>query len=375
MPRFRCLILGLLILCGLAAGSEYVLRYHLDLAAPKIGLNSQYFGWTTCDHSFLAAPVNQTITYTIKPGVSNELHFGSSGFRQSATKGNSTAPETICLGDERVLAPEIKHQQTFVALWSQMSGSSSGGVADETVHNGGMPLGCPLLWQIQLDERIIPHHPRRVVCFIGRQSLQNDFNIRRSVVFDEDGQIVACKHPGIKAENRKSTQAGQKNPLEEYALLRLGFPFICKLFLNDTPQSDPLRTAGPLVTKIEGSREFLQLSLHPLLNIAERCRAVNIEFVVVYLPDQSEVMDREGNQIHGNISADHREVVSEYLMAAGVPFIDLTSLLQSDPQVSNAFLNQSDHFSVVGHQMIADLLIRSFNHTLAAKPMGNRVTN
>ena len=374
MPRFRCLILGVLILCGLVAGSEYALRYHFDLAAPQIGLNSQNFGWTACNHSYLAAPVNQTITFAIKPGVTNDLHFGDAGFRQAATSSNLTAPETICLGDERVLAPEIEHHQTFIALWDQLSNSSRGRNDESSICNAGMPYGCPLLWQIQFDERILPLKPRRVVCFIGQACLQNDYHVRRSVIFDEYGQIVACKHPGIKSVHRNSPQKRQKNPLEDYALFRLGVPVICKFFLNDMTQNDPLRTASPVMMKTAGSNEFIQLSLSPLLDMAKRCQAANIEFFVVYLPDQDEILNRDGHQISRNHSESHRQIASEYLTNAGVPFIDLISLLKSDPQVANAFNKQSDHFSVAGHQMIADLLVKSFNLSQATNVMENRVT-
>ncbi len=365
MPRFRCLFLGILILLGLVAGSEYALRYHFDLAAPQIGLNTHNYGWTACSDNFLTPPQNQTVSYAAKPGVAIDLHFGSHGFRRSQTASQSSAPEIICLGDELVLAPEIKHQQTFVSLWDQLAYSTADAGNQESIRNGGMPQGCPLLLQIQFDARIASTQPRRVVCFISRKSLANDFHIRRSVVFDELGQIVACQHPGIEKTTETNTETSPKNRLEEFALFRVGFPLICRLFLNESAENDPLRSSAPTTMKSNGSKEFTQLSLTPLVKIAQRCREMNTEFMVIYLPDQSEVMSDGGDFTNGKISTDTRRIASDYLQGAGLPFIDLTSLLKSESDPEKLYLKQSGHFSVYGHQIVADLLSRSFGNAVA----------
>lgn len=364
MPRIRFLILGLLLVSGAVIAAELALRHHYEDTCIQLGLNAGDAGWTPCETGFLQSPADRVVRYPVQPGTAVSLRYDGHGFRVTA-QSDKDGRRTICLGSRRVLAPDLPAEQTFAGLWELSSaGEPSGG----SILNGGMPRGCPLLWQLQFDTRIAPASADRLVCLIGVESCENDFIVRRAIKFDAQGRPQIGCHPGLSGTPQRDAVRGL---IDQYKLIQVGLPLIGNLFFGREPSSDPFESGLQLSTEESLTTDLIRQALIPLVDLSRRASDSGMKLTVVYLPTAREVAVQAGiSQSERNSLVENcRNVVREFAAEQQLEFIDLTThLLESDiePQL---FREDGRRLTAAGHRRVSELLSEAFTPRLASRPV------
>ncbi|MCG6156144.1 hypothetical protein [Rubinisphaera margarita] len=369
MPRIRFLILGLLLVSGAVIAAELALRHNYEDACVQLGLNGGDAGWIPCETGFLQAPLDCTVRYPVQPGTAIDLRYDSQGFRVTAEDVDGNGQRTVCLGSRRVLAPDLPVERTFAGRWeSTMAVSPSPPV----VLNGGMPRGCPLLWQLQFDSRIAQASADRLICVVGIESCENDFVVRRSMEFDASGRPQLGCHPG--QSGTPGTDSTRKL-IDQYRLIQVGLPLLGNLFFGREPASDPFESGVQLATEVPVTSELIRQALEPLADLSRRSAASGMKMTIVYLPTANEIARRTGrSQLERDSLAENcRRITEEFVAEQQLEFLDLTDHLLDKGAQGPLFREDGRRLTAAGHQLVAEVLNEAFTPRLASRPDANVV--
>ncbi len=369
MPRIRFLILGLLLVSGAVIAAELALRHNYEDACVQLGLNGGDAGWSPCETGFLQAPANRVIRYPVRPGDAVDLRYDANGFRVTAETTDDDRQPTIFLGSRRVLAPDLPAEQTFVGLWES---STTGFPSQQVVLNGGMPRGCPLLWQLQFDTRLATTSARRLICVIGVDSCENDFIVRRSIKFDAQGRPQIGLHPGKSAEPKSNAA---QELIEQYRLVQVGLPMIGNVFFGREPASDPFESRLQLSANGSLTTELIEQALVPLIDLSQRASSRGTKLTVVYLPTADELALQAGisQSERDSLVENCRSVARDFTARHQLEFLDLTTHLVEDEAGSRLFRPDGRRLTESGHQRVSKVLSEAFTPRLASQPIERSV--
>ncbi|MCA8987403.1 MAG: hypothetical protein KDA78_07175, partial [Planctomycetaceae bacterium] len=282
MPTLRGFILGLICLTAVIAAGEWYARREFEQCSALLGEAPYEWGWIPSSRNYLDPPVNASRIYPDRNQQPNRVVYDELGFRAGTRTGTSSTGGLLCLGGETCLAPRLPQRYLFTDVWNELRTRAG---FNGSIRNGSAPYGCPLLWQIQFAERILPAQPDQILIILGPESLDSDFRIRRAVQFDSNSQPVACVHPAF-----ESVSAGKSSPLKDVGIPRLLLPGLINACWNQPQSEKQLKITDRKSTLSEARvHEMLQ----PLMELSNRCQENHIRLRVVYLPNATELLSLE----------------------------------------------------------------------------------
>lgn len=377
MPRLRAFILGLLLLAGLLAGTEYALRERMSLVPAPMRQCPLQYGWIPSERCYLEAPAGRTIEQVKGNSLLVTASYDEYGLRITNRKNPATAKiELLCLGNERILAPLVPDSQTFTERWQALR-QADGDKAGTRIANAGMPEGCPLLWGLQ-SERLQPLAGSHWLCFIGPETILADFKVRRVTQFNAQGQPVLSRHPYVPKSSKKTPTV--QNPLQDYQLFQLALPQLCNLFLGENPA-----TLGETISahknrgQIEaGQLAQFRLALEPMQALKNFVAASGGRITLIYLPSSEDLLSQTkgsplSNSTGGNSptkSMEFRHFAREFASHTQIHFLDLTPLFISSSE-QTPFVEDGSELSPAGHELLARGLENSLFPPLAEQNSGS----
>ena len=347
MYKLRALLMGVLLLSGGLAALEYTARHAPERLPEEWHPSDPLMGWAPCDHAYLKpgneAVANQSSSAASGPRV-NQL-----GFRSQIQECAAEQIQFVCLGNERVFAPEIPERQTFVGQWN--SSVTSQGPEQPGVVNGGMPQGCPLAWQLQSERRAACLNAHWI-CFVDETTPEADTAIRRGTLFNASGKPEQSVHP--LATTEKTEPPTNKPFFMDSVLIRRAVPQLFSLLLGESPDDRATIESPPQLT----SRDEIFRALEPLVQLREQIESHGGRLTVVYLPRYT------ADPVESQNQQEFAQVLSQFTAAHQLATLDLTPFLQ--PQnASVPFTNTDGQLTIEGHTQAAAYLQRYFQPSLA----------
>jgi hypothetical protein len=314
-------------------------------------------------------PLQRTSVPTAENGVSVELRTNSLGLRGPEIRIAKPADtlRIVCLGDEAVLAAAVDEPQTFCQL-VQNSLQSRTNKRVEVV-NAGVPDFCPLLSYLQLRHRLLILNPDVVIAHFDMSDVWDDRRFRRLTELSAQEEPLLCSAPGLSsvavtqpftqnflswqwAQNKLSSLVGQQSQLQASSV---DDPRSRYAWLTDESSLWALQT---------------ELSLSPLIHLANLCQEQNIRLLVAAHPAPWQLsatasrgarIPEQNGIFPGTLIETTRpeEVIAEFAMTAALPLCDAISIFRGHSSVDDLFQPDSAEFSEVGHRYYAAALTAS----------------
>lgn len=133
-------------------------------------------------------------------GNAHSLRTNSLGLRgpEVASPKRPGTFRVLCLGDERLLSPEMADSALCTAqLQARLAGQTT---ADVQVVNAGLPGGCPLTYLLLCQQRLLATQPDLLLLYLDPSQLQQEVQLRRLMRCDPDGSPRLCCHVDLLAE-------------------------------------------------------------------------------------------------------------------------------------------------------------------------------
>ncbi len=392
MPRLRAVIVGLLLILGIFWFVEQMVRQNDPRVPVWLRETDPLLGWVPSENTFFEAPREITVIHGNQRGEEIRLHYDARGFRVSSapqvhtTKANHAAPQlsaaeldAICLGNSRILAPELSWEETLFAA-ARDGDSASPDVPAIHLANAGMPGGCPLLYQLHWD-RLSEVANRPWFCLLGPQTPLHDFEARRGLQTNRHGEPVLCRHPhALAAGNPPQTD---QPPLINSRLVHRGLQRLSSLFLGDASAPPLLSSPCVLLRNSLGSeqnfRTVCRTSLEPLVWLQRQVQAQGGELILVYVPhacdlhSETDTDSQAAQPALQSVSLTKGQVPSQPVSQPGLIFRDLVQgeadrlqialidftpiMLQGGPDAA-WFEHDGQSLSPVGHRKIGQELRR-----------------
>ncbi len=369
----------MLLLGGVIFSAEYYLRTNEEASAKLLKKADRDAGWKPSETMYLLSPASRTVKQFSDSGKLIDVRYDENGFRigrAAPTQKN----HILFLGDECTLATNVEAEQTFIAAWQKKQDQhlQQFSLRSGRFINAAQPDGCPLLWLLQDPSRFGRTSVQFVLCVLTPQSFENDFRVRRTVTFDEQGIPISGNHPYVRPVESK--QPTQFDSLFQSQLVKLGLPVLRELFLGGGVPADQaplLKSFGTdLISSTE--QEFLALlALEPLIELRKSIRSRGGKMILVYLSDVKEIAklqrEKSTKKLPFMLATDSRraviseetwnyhDVVRNYAIKHQIRFCDTSVFFNQQQSPEEYFSKDGIRLSLKGHQKIAELLMEYFS--------------
>lgn len=380
MPRLRAVIVGLLLVLGIFWFVEQLVRQNDPRVPVWLRETDPLLGWIPSERIFFEAPREVTVLHGNQRGEEIRLHYDARGFRiPNSSQPPMVEADAVFLGDVRILAPELAWEETLFA-WTQQADSAEPHGPTLLLANGGMPGGCPLLYQLHW-ERLQEVANRPWFCLIGPETPLHDFEARRGLQTNRYGEPVLCRHPH--APEAGNPPQSDQSPLINSRLVHRGLQQLCGLFLGDTSAPPLLSSPCVLLRNSLGSeqnfRTVCRTSLEPLAWLQRQVQSRGGELILVYVPHACDLhrdtdtdsqpdqpllqsVSLSGAQAPGQPVPQpgliFRDLVQEEANRLQIALIDFTPIMLQTASAADWFDQDGQSLTPSGHQRIGQELRR-----------------
>ncbi len=368
----------MLMLGGILYLAEYSLRSNESVSRDLLKKSDPLAGWTPSTTAYLQPPVSRTIKQFSDSGELIDVRYDENGFRIGRTRPTQKN-HILFLGDECTLAANVEAEQTFIELWQKKQDHhlQQFSLRSGRFINAAQPDGCPLLWLLQDSDRQGRVSVQFVLCVLTPRCFENDFRIRRTVTFNEQGLPIRGNHPYARpVESKQSTQF---DGLLQTQLFKLSLPVLRELFLGREQvgnQTSMLKSFGKDIIS-QSEQELLALmALEPLLELRKSIRSRGGEMILVYLPDLKEIVKlqkkssshppvfmakQSSEAVMTQRTWNYHEAVLNYAIEHRIRICDTAEFFIREQSPEEYFSKDRIRPSIKGHQKIAELLMEYFS--------------
>ncbi|MFO1020142.1 MAG: SGNH/GDSL hydrolase family protein [Planctomycetales bacterium] len=270
----------------------------------------------------------------------------------------------VCLGDERILGPHVREAETFpVQLQNLLQSRSSEKIE---VINAGVPDYCPLLSEIQFEQKLVLLQPDLVLLNFDMTDVADDYRYRRGVTFDEGGHPLSCVHSSLDLPHRP----GDWLFGESLMLPRWGRHALATWWCNNAftgGRGDICNPAGKYCWIEDQPPDWsihINHALTPIAGLRDRAKSLSANFVLTVCPAPFQVSPTACNGIgvrtaagvkrrgvYNNVEPFQR--VQEYCQRERILCCDVTPALKQDPAKDQLFLKSAIELSGAGNGVFA----------------------
>ncbi len=370
----------MLLLGGVILSAEYYLRTHKEFSAKLLKKGDRFAGWEPSETLYLLPPVSGISKQYSDSGKLIEIRYDEMGFR-IARKVPTQKNHILFLGDETTLATNLHAEQTFISIWQQKQDQhlKQFSLRSGRFINAAQPDGCPLLWLLQDSSRMSRTPVQFVICVITPQTFTNDFHVRRTVTFNNQGFPTNGNHPY--AQPVESKQPTQFDRLLQSQLVKLSLPVLRKLFLGSDSTANKLASQSNLGTELINSAErevLANLALKPLIELKKIVQSRGSDLIIVYLPNITELIKQQqqkrttkeppvilATETRQAILSDetwtYRNTVQNFAIKQQIRICDASNELLKEQEPAELFSGDGNRLSIKGHQKIAEILMDYFS--------------
>lgn len=270
----------------------------------------------------------------------------------------------ICLGDERTLALEIPHEQTFSGrLESFLQAYTRQRVE---VINAGVPGYCPLLSFLQVKHQLAGLQPDLLVLNFDMSDVADDYQYRRLTSISPQGVPLSCTHPGL----MPPPETGASKNCEMLLLMQWGKRTATGLWADNLVPDGSSSIGAPearyawLEDHPPDWSIYIQQSLQPLEHLKQLSQGFYADLLVAVGPVPWQISAtascgegvRENAGVHaGNLCAGRApfEILARQCAEAGILYCDASVAFRGAKSPDNLFLKGSLGFSAQGHELYA----------------------
>lgn len=308
------------------------------------------------------------IGHRLRPGASTR--FATAEFATDITisgqgvRGPDLPPKApgerrvAILGDSLVLAVQVEQQETFVAgLERRLNAAGPGG--PWRAINGGVQGYGPVEELLFFREVVAPLDPDVVLVMVF---VANDAIEAVDSAWRLDADVDALERAQVEASGVVRRWVRRSMVLQQI-----------RLRVNDV--RDWLRPSAPTVSRPlatyvasppEEVARGIALTRDTLRRLAGEAAARNARVGLVLVPARFQLNDTDYGHMRRTVEAAggrlERDAATERFAAAlaplGLPILDLLPVLRAQPDPAGLFFEENIHFTVRGHEVVADALAR-----------------
>jgi hypothetical protein len=375
----RRLVFATTLLFLLICGAEVVVRIYEVTTNTSI---CQQADGTCSDPSKLTIP-SWSVHQELKPSAiarvrcrdserEVELKTNSRGLRgvEPVVPKPSNLYRIVVMGDEAIYAPETSESDHFCARLQALLQQRS--ETQIEVINAGVPGHCPLTEFVFFKQRLMSLQPDLVLLHFDWSDVADDRQIRRLVHRDESGIPLSCPNSKMVASKKERPHETWRRHfrLLDWALSAISLEWKQRVARQKATSRDAdtnsyawLREEHP-----ENNKEFW-LAVTPIADLANLCRSINCQFVLMTSPKPWQVSPRcsrgPGVRLNAGVARDAYypnrtpfEVLAGYANHHNIPMIDASRVMATGPDAEENFLHHAPRWSARGHDRLAELVAK-----------------
>ena len=270
----------------------------------------------------------------------------------------------VCLGDERVLAAGVPHDETFchrlqVALQQRSARRIE-------VINAGVPGDCPLLSLLRVRHDLLALDADLWLLNFDMTDVADDYRVRPRLIADRSGRPLACPHPSLVLRQPNAwQQLCQRSRLVDWSSRRVGN--LWTQALVEPPASDPGSSQGQYAWLEDAPPDWtlhIEQALKPIARLRALCGG---KLAVSVCPAPWQVARNEtrqpGARARLGVAEDSLftsdapfEILGDFTRRHDIPLCDLSEGFQMPEAGVSLFQPDRAELSPAGHELVARLL-------------------
>ena len=294
------------------------------------------------------------------------LRTNSLGLRggEPAVPKPSGVLRVVCLGDERVLAAGVPHDETFchrlqVALQKRSARRIE-------VINAGVPGDCPLLSLLRVRHDLLALDADLWLLNFDMTDVADDYRVRPRLITDRSGRPLACPHPSLVLRQQNAwQQLCQRSRLVDWSSRQLGS--LWTRTLVEAPASDPGSSQGQYAWLEDAPPDWtlhIEQALQPIARLRALCGG---KLVVAVCPAPWQVARNETRQPGARARLGVAEdslftsdapfrILGDFTRRHDIPLCDLSEGFRTSEAGVSWFQGDRAELSPAGHELVARLL-------------------
>jgi len=376
MIRFRLLFLkhivyALIALLVVIAGLELGLRLHDSFAAASANSSMDEWGLSvpsaTAHHAL--RPLATWIEHNPDTGAAVPIttnSFGLRGDEPVVPKPNKVF-RIVCLGDERLLAPQTAAAETFCArLQSLLQTRTTFRVE---VVNAGVPGYCPLLSYLQVRHSLLSLQADLFILNFDMSDVSDDHRYRRQTQMDGSSTPLACPHADLSMPGLRR----KRSFLERLRIVQWSICQLRRLPLG-TAQPDDRRDIDIPESRYAWLKDdppdwsvYIEQALSPIEQLHQTSAQVYGRFFLATYPKPWQVSGSASRDVRaslgiatGRVYRSRRpfDLLAKFAAERGIPFCDASSAFAQSEHPDKLYMTKTERFSPRGHELYARVLAR-----------------
>jgi hypothetical protein len=270
----------------------------------------------------------------------------------------------VCLGDERVLAAGVPHDETFchrlqVALQQRSARRIE-------VINAGVPGDCPLLSLLRVRHDLLALDADLWLLNFDMTDVADDYRVRPRLIADRSGRPLACPHSSLVLRQPNAwQQLCQRSRLVDWSSRRVGS--LWTQALVESPASDPGSSQGQYAWLEDAPPDWtlhIEQALQPIARLRALCGG---KLAVSVCPAPWQVARNEtrqpGARARLGVAEDSLftsdapfEILGDFTRRHDIPLCDLSEGFRMPEAGVSLFQPDRAELSPAGHELVARLL-------------------